>query len=337
MSEGRVDITIMESPGVFIQELRDALTIDVLLDGMLGINVASELVSDHGNLSGLGDDDHLQYFNQVRGDVRYERHLGAPPADDYILSSKANGTRSWIIPPSGGSGTGVEYHNALLGLQGGVTDEYYHFSAALYNAFEYVGGANPYLRIKLPVACDQNMISYADTGWLPPDIWASMPYASATVRGGIQFTGASPATKYLREDGAWEVPAGEGGGEMVYPGVGIARSTGSGWAASLTDNSSGWNEAATWVTTHGANAVSAFGWGNHALAGYLTAITKAMIEAQLTGAITSHSHPAVNTANFSVVEESGKLVIKNGTTVIASFTAAGLVTAADDVVAFGTP
>jgi hypothetical protein len=65
MSEGRVDITIMESPGVFIQELRDALTIDVLLDGMLGINVASEMVSDHGNLSGLGDDDHLQYFNEA--------------------------------------------------------------------------------------------------------------------------------------------------------------------------------------------------------------------------------------------------------------------------------
>ena len=193
MSEGRVDITIMESPGVFIQELRDALTIDVLLDGMLGINVASELVSDHGNLSGLGDDDHLQYFDQTRGDIRYERHLGAPPADDYILSSKANGTRSWIIPPAGGEGTGVEYHNLLLGIQGGAVDEYYHFSAALYNAFEYVGGATPYLRIKIPVACDENIVAYADTGWLPPDIWESMPYASASVRGGIQFTGAFSA------------------------------------------------------------------------------------------------------------------------------------------------
>jgi hypothetical protein len=124
---------------------------------------------------------------------------------------------------------------------------------------------------------------------------------------------------------------------MVYPGAGIARSTGSGWAASLADNSSGWNEAALWVSTNGANAVSAFGWGNHALAGYLTAITKAMIEAVLTGAITSHSHPSITTTNFSVVQESGKLVVKNGTTVIASITSAGLVTAADDIVAFGTP
>jgi len=67
MSEGRVDISLMESPGVFIQELRDALSIDVLISDLVGINVASELVSDHGNLSGLADDDHLQYFNQARG------------------------------------------------------------------------------------------------------------------------------------------------------------------------------------------------------------------------------------------------------------------------------
>lgn len=28
-------------------------------------------VTDHGALSGLGDDDHTQYLTQVRGDVRY--------------------------------------------------------------------------------------------------------------------------------------------------------------------------------------------------------------------------------------------------------------------------
>ncbi len=26
---------------------------------------------DHGGLSGLGDDDHMQYYNQTRGDARY--------------------------------------------------------------------------------------------------------------------------------------------------------------------------------------------------------------------------------------------------------------------------
>ena len=43
---------------------------------------------------------------------------------------------------------------------------------------------------------------------------------------------------------------------MVYPGAGIAVSTGTAWGTSLTDNSSNWN--------------TAYGWGNHASAGYAT-------------------------------------------------------------------
>lgn len=45
---------------------------------------------------------------------------------------------------------------------------------------------------------------------------------------------------------------------MVYPGAGIALSTGSAWGTSITDNSANWN--------------TAFGWGNHATQGYLTAL-----------------------------------------------------------------
>jgi hypothetical protein len=45
-----------------------------------------------------------------------------------------------------------------------------------------------------------------------------------------------------------------GGGGMVYPGAGIAVSTGSAWDTSITDNSSNWN--------------TAYGWGDHASAGY---------------------------------------------------------------------
>ena len=41
---------------------------------------------------------------------------------------------------------------------------------------------------------------------------------------------------------------------MVYPGVGIALSTGTGWDTSITNNSANWN--------------TAYGWGNHASAGY---------------------------------------------------------------------
>jgi hypothetical protein len=46
------------------------------------------------------------------------------------------------------------------------------------------------------------------------------------------------------------------GGDMIYPGVGIALSTGTTWSTSITNNSSNWN--------------TAYGWGNHASMGYLT-------------------------------------------------------------------
>lgn len=43
---------------------------------------------------------------------------------------------------------------------------------------------------------------------------------------------------------------------MIYPDTGIAVSTGTAWGSSITDNSTDWN--------------TAYGWGNHASAGYLT-------------------------------------------------------------------
>jgi len=62
---------------------------------------------------------------------------------------------------------------------------------------------------------------------------------------------------------------------MVYPGAGIALSTGSAWGTSITDNSANWN--------------TAFGWGNHASGGYLTSATAATTYASLTGA---YANPA---------------------------------------------
>lgn len=41
---------------------------------------------------------------------------------------------------------------------------------------------------------------------------------------------------------------------MVYPGVGIALSTGSAWGTSITDNSTAWNSAATWVSDYGSGS-----------------------------------------------------------------------------------
>jgi hypothetical protein len=48
--------------------------------------------------------------------------------------------------------------------------------------------------------------------------------------------------------------------EMVYPSIGIPLSNGTSWAPSIVNNSANWN--------------TAFSWGNHALAGYLTSFTE---------------------------------------------------------------
>jgi len=56
---------------------------------------------------------------------------------------------------------------------------------------------------------------------------------------------------------------------MVYPSAGIAVSTGTAWGTSITDNSSNWN--------------TAFGWGNHASAGYLTTSSAASTYVPVSG------------------------------------------------------
>jgi hypothetical protein len=62
---------------------------------------------------------------------------------------------------------------------------------------------------------------------------------------------------------------------MVYPGAGIALSTGSAWGTSITDNSANWN--------------TAFGWGNHASGGYLTTASAASTYVSLSG---SYANPS---------------------------------------------
>lgn len=136
--------------------------------------------------------------------------------------------------------------------------------------FEIVnkGTADEYVRCKKPLGSLYDVLSYA--GESIPNIWDDLPVASATVLGGIKVGNNLTIT-----DGVLSAT----GGVPSYPGAGIAVSTGSAWAASVTNNSSNWN--------------TAYSWGNHASAGYLTAITKAMVEAVLTGTITSHNHSGV--------------------------------------------
>jgi len=71
---------------------------------------------------------------------------------------------------------------------------------------------------------------------------------------------------------------------QAYPGAGIAVSTGSTWGSSITDNSANWN--------------TAFGWGNHALAGYLTG-TKVDSFNSRTGPVSLSSTDVTNALTFT--------------------------------------
>lgn len=65
----------------------------------------------------------------------------------------------------------------------------------------------------------------------------------------------------LSANRSWDITS------MIYPAAGIPLSTGSAWGTSITNNSANWN--------------TAYGWGNHASAGYLTGITSTQVTTAL--------------------------------------------------------
>ena len=115
----------------------------------------------------------------------------------------------------------------------------------------------------------RNLVAYDGSGNI------TLP-ANLTVTGSI--IGYVPTSRTITINGtsydltanrSWNITS------MIYPGAGIAVSTGSAWGTSITDNSSNWN--------------TAFGWGNHASAGYLTSALAATTYASLTG---SYANPS---------------------------------------------
>lgn len=66
----------------------------------------------------------------------------------------------------------------------------------------------------------------------------------------ITITGGSTGDVLTQQEDGTFAPETGGGGSMTYPSAGIAKSTGSAWDTSITDNSANWN--------------TAYGWGAHA-------------------------------------------------------------------------
>src|SRR5574343_1075139 len=110
----------------------------------------------------------------------------------------------------------------------------------------------------------------------------------------------------LSADRSWSVTS------MVYPGAGIAVSTGSAWTTSITDNSSNWN--------------TAYSWGNHASAGYLTSITSLMVTTALGYTPYNATNPSGYTSNTGTVTSVSGAGTAFGLTLTGTVTTSGSLT-----------
>lgn len=79
---------------------------------------------DHGALSGLTDDDHLQYFNQARGDATYLKLNGGTMTGDIRLPSLTAPPYIGIVAPDAGNG-GADYNMMFSATIPGRTDSWF--------------------------------------------------------------------------------------------------------------------------------------------------------------------------------------------------------------------
>lgn len=61
------------------------------------VNVTEQVgVTDHGAMTGLGDDDHVQYYNQTRGDARYSLLSASDPYTQYYNQTRGDARYSQL-------------------------------------------------------------------------------------------------------------------------------------------------------------------------------------------------------------------------------------------------
>jgi hypothetical protein len=73
-------------------------------------------VTDHGQLTGLDDDDHPQYLTEPRADARYSQlghtHPGGPDAEP-TMTARVNGSSGIVVPGLTGPATGTWWEAPL--------------------------------------------------------------------------------------------------------------------------------------------------------------------------------------------------------------------------------
>jgi len=187
-------------------------------------------------------------------------------------------------------------------------------------------------------------ISAYDTG-APINWWDDMPEAAIGVLGGIEPDGT--ATHFFNGEGEW-VEITDGGGASYPSGSGIPIVvSGSSWGTTITDNHVHWDTAYSWgdwaaavalkasiagptftgnVIFPGSTRIGSNGW-----LGILTSSPAYPLD--VVGAARATSY---RTTNWSIEESGVNLVIKYGSTVVASISSAGLIKAKADMTAYAS-
>ncbi len=120
----------------------------------------------------------------------------------------------------------------------------------------------------------------------------------------------------LSADRSWTINS------MVYPGAGIAVSTGSAWGTSITNNSTNWN--------------TAYGWGNHASAGYLTGITSSQVTTALGFTPYNNTNPSGYISSYTETDTLASVTARGASTSTrTTFTEVGATREGSDSVAVG--
>lgn len=277
---------------------------------------------------------------------------------------------------------GIVTHNDTSGKQGGTTNEFYHLTAAQHviatqaanasragyltasdwNTFNSGLGGSTIHVSGTPVANQISIWSAVDTikgmagltydgtdlvvsgniratgevsafdSGAPLNFWDDMPIATDSTLGGI-IIGANLT---IDENGVLNADGGSGTAAWGSISGSISAQTDLQTALGLKLNTSTYTDAGVLAKLLNVDGPSS-GLNADLLDG-LHAAAFGLVNANTTG-----SSGSVLTANFCIMQQSGKLVIKYAAsnpasgTVILSITSAGLVTATNEVTAFGTP
>lgn len=104
--------TVSSEDFLVLQQSTDLDNLKKISISYLNIVPTVGYTRDHGELDGLTDDDHPQYINTARGDIRYsllshnhdtvyEPLIDNPGIEGYYLTSTVGGVRYWVEPTSG--------------------------------------------------------------------------------------------------------------------------------------------------------------------------------------------------------------------------------------------